>query len=95
MPVEVYPHHYIVKLGSYSGANNARDFERSMKLPVEPVMISTRVKAKVDSTMVVEEKIPVLPPHRLFLYLFNVLGLQIRPEDINVHFWACMPFMLT
>ena len=34
MPVEVYPHHYIVKLGSYSGANNARDFERSMKLPV-------------------------------------------------------------
>ena len=24
----------LVKLGSYSGANNARDFERSMKLPV-------------------------------------------------------------
>ncbi|CAE7325076.1 unnamed protein product [Symbiodinium sp. CCMP2592] len=76
----------LVKLGSYSGANNARDFERSMQLPAEPVMVSTRVKAKVDSTMVVEEKIPVLLPHRVFLYLFNVLGLLIRPEDID-QYW--------
>ncbi|CAE7805970.1 unnamed protein product [Symbiodinium necroappetens] len=39
------------KLGSFSGRNNSRDFERAMKLPVvgEPVYIETTLKKKEDS----------------------------------------------
>ena len=57
-------------------------------------MVTTSVKAKQDSSEVVEVKIPVLLPHRILLYLFTVLGVFIRPEDIEQYWKHCKEFCI-
>lgn len=57
-------------------------------------MVTTSVKAKQDSSEVVEVKIPVLLPHRILLYLFSVLGVFIRPEDIQQYWQHCQEFCI-
>ena len=57
-------------------------------------MVTTSVKAKQDSSEVVEVKIPVLLPHRILLYLFGVLGVLILPEDIRQYWEHCQEFCI-
>ncbi|CAE7853708.1 unnamed protein product, partial [Symbiodinium necroappetens] len=75
------------KLGTFSGKNSARDFARSVRLPVEPVYVETLLKKKEDSEEEMCVKVPVLLPHRILAFLFDELGLEISAATLS-KYWA-------
>ncbi|CAE7469344.1 unnamed protein product [Symbiodinium sp. CCMP2592] len=79
----------LLKMGSFSGKNNSRDFQRSVRLPVAPIYVETVVKAKHDSEQETTIKVPVLPPHRILAFLFDELGLKI-PAGALEKYWGHM-----
>ncbi|CAE7879827.1 unnamed protein product [Symbiodinium microadriaticum] len=81
----------LTKMGSFSGKNNARDFARSVRLPVvlayAPDYVQTILKKKSDSQEEERVKIPVLMPHKILSFLFEELGLTIDADTVS-KYWA-------
>ncbi|CAE7650278.1 unnamed protein product [Symbiodinium sp. CCMP2592] len=83
----------LTKMGSFCGKNNARDFARSVRLPVvlayAPTYVETIVKKKADSEEEVRVKIPVLLPHCILAYVFDELGLNISTDALSKYWKHC------